>query len=69
MDTLALWIGRIVLILGGSSLFALIVWLAIYWITYAVNNSHQRICETIAGKKWIDILRQAVEEMEENDPH
>lgn len=64
MDILALWIGRIVVALGGVGIFVVIVWQSIYWITYAVNNSHQRLAATIAGKEWLEVLRNAVKERE-----
>lgn len=64
MDILALWVGRVVLAIGGLGLFVGLIWLAIYFITRAVNNGHQRAAETIAGKDYLDILRKAVADQE-----
>jgi hypothetical protein len=65
MNTLALWIGYVVLVSAGVALTAGVVYAAVYWTTYAINNSHQRAAETIAGKGWMKLLQEAAEKQKE----
>ena len=62
MDVLALWIGRAVIAFAGVALAAGIVYAAVYWTTYAINISHRRAAETIAGKGWLELLQKAADE-------
>lgn len=64
METLALWIGYAVLGAAGLSLTVGVVYGAIYWTTYAVNRSHHRAAESIAGKGYLKLLRKAMLEQE-----
>jgi hypothetical protein len=64
MDTLALWIGYAVLTAAGLAVTAGALYAAVYWITYAVNESHHRAAASIAGKDYLKLLRKAMEEQE-----
>lgn len=65
MNTLALWIGWIVMSVGAIAATVGIVYACVYWTTYWINESHVRAAETIAGKGWMELLRKAAGEKED----
>lgn len=65
MNTVALFLGYLVLTVGGIATAAGLVYAAVYWTTYWINESHVRAAQTIAGKGWLELLRKAADENED----